>query len=452
MVLLALVLVGLAVAGLYAATVDWSHPLVDCSLTAAFVCLLAAAWFALAHDGVRWIPANWTAAVAILLWLLCAPIPPGTYTRLTVTLQLWVSEGVLRTLHVLAIPAVRHGNIIELARATVGVEEACSGIRSLISCVFAGLFFSATLVRRPSARAFLVVAAVPLALVMNFLRSLTLTLLANAGVEIAGWWHDLTGFAVLAMTAGILGATALLLGRLDRRAAEVPELGPRRTPRRQFKALLGTMGIAAALIFASAINTRPSVRQNATPPDLLNLLPETAPGWQVSTNNNLYQFSGVLQTDLLAQREYRRQEPDGSFTEIILYAAYWRAGQVPVSLVASHTPDACWIGSGWVAQKTDPPRVTLAIDHHALAPAEYRLFTFNGFPQYVWFWHIYDGRPIQYRDPYSAVELLRIAWKYGFRHNGDQVFIRVSSNRPWAQFAHDALLEEFFRRAAKVGL
>ena len=50
-------------------------------------------------------------------------------------------------------------NLIELARATVGVEEACSGIRSLLSCVFAGFFFAACLVRRPVRRVVVIVAA-----------------------------------------------------------------------------------------------------------------------------------------------------------------------------------------------------------------------------------------------------------------------------------------------------
>src|SRR5690606_39079118 len=140
---------------------------------------------------------------------LTTPLPPGTYSRLTLSLQLLVSEGVLRMLHLLGIAAIRHGNIIDLAHTSVGVEEACSGIRSLISCVFAGMFFSATLVRRPWARAWILALAAPIALAMNFVRSLGLTLLAYKGVDISGAWHDLTGFAVLGVTAVMLGGLAL---------------------------------------------------------------------------------------------------------------------------------------------------------------------------------------------------------------------------------------------------
>jgi len=212
----ALALAGLGLlflGGLYAAAVDWSNALVGFLLAASLSCLLLAALVSFADERVRWIPFNWTALVAAGLWPLSAPIPPGTYTRLTVGLQLWVSSGVLHALHLLGVVAFRQGNIIQLSTASVGVEEACSGVRSLVSCVFVGIFFSACLVSRPWARALIIALAAPLALGMNFFRSLMLTLLANSGVDIAGTWHDATGFAVLGLTAVLLASLALLLER-----------------------------------------------------------------------------------------------------------------------------------------------------------------------------------------------------------------------------------------------
>ena len=206
-------LLALAAGGLYAASLGWSHDLVSFTLTVAFVLLLAAGLLVFSSAAIRFIPFNWSAVTAIALWLLCAPIPPGTYSRLTLGLQLMVTENVLRALHLLGIAAVRHGNILELSSASVGIEEACSGVRSLISCVFAGLLFSASLVRRPWSRVLLIGLSAPLALVMNFIRSLTLTLLANSGVKIEGFWHDLTGFSVLGVTAALLVGLALLLER-----------------------------------------------------------------------------------------------------------------------------------------------------------------------------------------------------------------------------------------------
>ena len=173
---------------------------------------------------MRALPWNWTAGVAVGLWPLAAPIPSGMYTRLTLALQLWISTGVMDVLQVLGIAAHRQGNIIELATCRVGVEEACSGVRSLVSCVFVALFFSASIVRQPWARAVVIGVAGPLALAMNFIRALTLTLLANSGVTIAGFWHDATGYAVLLATAALLAGLAL---GLEGRPAEAgPPLFP----------------------------------------------------------------------------------------------------------------------------------------------------------------------------------------------------------------------------------
>lgn len=457
-------LVALAAAGLYAAALGWSHTLVVFMLTLSLVLLLTTGWLGFATVTRRWVPLNWNALVAIGLWLLTAPLPLGTYTRLTLTLQLWVSENVLRALHILGVAAQRQGNLIELASGVVGVEEACSGVRSLISCVFAGLFFSASFVRRPLTRAVIVVLAAPLALGMNFIRSLTLTLLANAGIDIAGTWHDLTGFAVLGVTAIILGGLALLLGRDAPNSSptkqtsalpppgaetEIPAGAPRRD-RSQF-ALAG--GLVLAVVFAAlfVINTHPTPRTDKPVPDLLTVLPAAVPGWQVATAQDLQQFASQLQTEHLAQRSYRRNTSNGPL-EITLYLAYWRAGQTPVSQVASHTPDACWPGAGWEAIPTPVKREQLPTAGRMLPEAESRFFKSGIFPQHVWFWHLYDGRPILYENPYSPKALLKIAWRYGFRHDGDQLFVRVSSNFPWSEFGQDPLIAEFFRNTAPLGL
>jgi len=79
-------LLSLCAAGLYAAAVGWSHALVSLTLTLSLVAVLGAALLVYAGESVRWIGFNWPALVAIGLWLLCAPIPPGTYMRLTLTL------------------------------------------------------------------------------------------------------------------------------------------------------------------------------------------------------------------------------------------------------------------------------------------------------------------------------------------------------------------------------
>ncbi|MBS0633074.1 MAG: exosortase/archaeosortase family protein [Verrucomicrobia bacterium] len=447
----ALGLLALGASGLYAAALEWSHALVGFTLTAAYVCLLAAGLAVFSSGDVRLIPFNWSSIAAAGLWLLAAPIPPGSYSKLTLSLQLMVTSNVIGTLHLLGIAATRDGNIINLATTTVGVEEACSGVRSLISCIFAGLLFSATLVRRPWARAWVIGLAAPLALLMNFIRSLILTLLANHGVQIAGTWHDLTGFAVLGVTAILLGGLALAL------ESRVPAVPAAPAPaQRRFPPL--SLALASGLLFAVALagffyaSTRPSIRHDLPAPDLAAILPPKVEGWAVETSDDLYRFSSTLKTDYLAQRTYLRNTPQG-VEQITVYLAYWRAGQASVSLVASHTPDACWPGSGWEPAKQPPPTVPLAINGRSLPAVEYRQFLgSDNYQQNVWFWHTYDGKAIAYRNPYSARELLNIAWHYGFRRDGDQMFVRVSSNRPWSDLAREPFLAGIFDQLRGYGL
>lgn len=464
--LLALALLLVCASGLYAASLDWTHSLVAFVLTGAFVLLLGASLLGFAAESLRVIPLNWTAVVALVVWMLSAPIPPGTYLRVMLALQFTVTENVLRALHLLGIAAQRHGNVIELATATVGVEEACSGIRSLVSCLFAGLFFSATLVRRPWARVVIVALAGPLAIGMNFIRSLTLTLLANGGTDISGRWHDLTGLAVLGVTAASLAAIALLLERHSSAAPPTPVSSTRAAAAAagfnfpagdgpSLRKLQLPVTVAAALTVGLATffvaNTRRSSRQNLPPPDLLAVLPAASPGWNIQTANDLYQFTATLKTEHLAQRTYTRVRDD-RLEQITVYLAYWPAGQAPVSLVASHTPDACWPGSGWVPVPLAPAATLISLPGRALAQPEARLFLSGELPQYVWFWHLYDGRPIAHREPRSPIALLKIAWTYGFSHAGDQLFVRVSSNRPWHEFSGEPLIAELFQRLQPFGL
>jgi exosortase len=449
--LLAAGLAALATGGLFTAALDWSHALVGFTLACALVLILLAGLLAFASEPVRLVPFNWISFTAVFLWLLCAPIPPGTYMRLTLGLQLWVTRSVLATLHLFGIAAIRNGNLIELAGTTVGIEEACSGVRSLISCIFAGFFFSAAFVRRPWSRVVIVALAAPLAIAMNFFRSLTLTLLTERGVDISHAWHDVTGYAVLGVTALLLGGLALWLARGEKTESPASSPPATRAPQSLQPWLAAGLALAVALVVLFVANTH-RTPTNAPVPDLAKIVPGHAGGWKVQTATDLYAFADTLQTDHLIQRSYFKRAPDGSLQQVIIYIAYWPAGQAPVSLVASHTPDACLPGAGWRPEPTADSRANLVVDGRVLPTAEFRIFSIATYSQRVWFWHLYDGRSIAYEDPHSPRELLRLAWNYGFGHAGEQFFVRISSNCDWAAFADDPLMRDMFSRLQPYGL
>jgi hypothetical protein len=210
------------------------------------------------------------------------------------------------------------------------------------------------------------------------------------------------------------------------------------------------LALAAATIGFFAANTRAPVRNGAVP-DLLAILPASAQGWNVETSPDLYRFVGTLRTDNLAQRTYVRRGQNGG-EQVTLYLAYWSEGQASVGLVGSHTPDACWPGTGWVASDVPDPQVALETNGLRLPSAQHRLFFNGGYPQHVWFWQLYGGHAVDIANPRSVPALIGIALRYGFRKGGDQVFIRASSNRPWDEVSREPFIADFSRRVRRLGL
>lgn len=449
----------LVIGSLYAVAAEWGHPVVKFLFGTGVTGLLLSAWIYGASSSVRLIPINWISGVAVALWFLSLPVPPGTYYELTLSLQFWVTENVLRTLHLLGIPAIRSGNIIDLAHASVGVEEACSGVRSLVSCIYAGVFFSAIYVRSRFSRILLILLAPVLAIIMNFIRSLSLTLLANYGVNIEGFWHDATGYAILAITAILLALLAMLLERFEAREAATPddsitvEIESKPSYLFQLNLVFSvTCGIGILWLVSLATIARPSPRADIVAPKLGDWLPQQIDGWTVSGAQDLFQFSDILETHNLVQRSYAKTDDHGKRTLVTIYLAYWKPGQTSVSNVATHTPDACWPGAGWVAEPASSRSAGLRLPQRETNVAEYRIFKYNDTPRHVWFWHSYDREVLRDLNPRRPLELISSVLKYGVRSDGEQLFVRVSSNRPWSEISAEPLFGEVFEHLKPYGI
>ncbi len=102
------------------------------------------------------------------------------------------------------------GNVISFPDGSVGVEDACSGIRSLTACLFAGTFLAAVFLNNFIKKLLLVLSSMILAFFNNILRALFLSIYAyeNGSDSISGAVHDIAGYFVLGMT--VLGLFMLL--------------------------------------------------------------------------------------------------------------------------------------------------------------------------------------------------------------------------------------------------
>jgi exosortase len=154
----------------------------------------------------------------VLIWLISAPLVSAVETAISLFLLNKVVIVVAFVFDLLGAPVVQQGNVLLLPKGPVGVADACSGIRSLTACLFAGSFLGAMFMERFWKKVVLVVAAMFFAFVMNLGRSLFLTAWAyNYGPEaISGLVHDAAGYAVLGLTcAGLLVLVPLLNLKLD---------------------------------------------------------------------------------------------------------------------------------------------------------------------------------------------------------------------------------------------
>jgi exosortase len=148
-----------------------------------------------------------------LIWLLSAPLFNFLDRTIKVMLQERVSFVVFHLFDLLGYSIIREESVLVLPTGQVGVEEACSGIYSLMASLFAGSFLAATCFPPGFATLWkkvgMVAAAMGFAFLTNIGRSLILTFVAYRdgpeaieepffilGVDM-GSLHDFLGYAVI---------------------------------------------------------------------------------------------------------------------------------------------------------------------------------------------------------------------------------------------------------------
>lgn len=148
-----------------------------------------------------------------LIWMLSAPMVAVLDNKIRVFLMNKVTVVVFGVFDFLGYELERRGNVLILPEGSVGVEEACSGIRSLTGCLFAGSFFGAVFMRKFWKKVLMVFLAMCFAVLMNLCRSMFLTLWSyhygsNAIDEEwslpiigdIGTVHDVTGLLIMVLT------------------------------------------------------------------------------------------------------------------------------------------------------------------------------------------------------------------------------------------------------------
>jgi exosortase len=106
------------------------------------------------------------------------------------------------------IPTQVEGNLIRLSNGVVGINEACSGVRSLQTSLMIGLLFGELKRLSILNRAALVAGAIAIAFIGNCARALFLVWIgASKSLGAVDHWHDFAGYSIVvavfaATTAG----------------------------------------------------------------------------------------------------------------------------------------------------------------------------------------------------------------------------------------------------------
>jgi len=148
----------------------------------------------------------------LVLLLTMIPLPQVTYNTLAAPLQLMASSVATRLVQALGIAVYQDGNVIHLAGISLGVAEACSGLRSLSSLVTAALMVGFLLCTRIRTRVLLVALSIPVAIGMNVVRVTGTALIAEYNQQYAlGYYHSFSGWLVFLVGFGVVALAAKLL-------------------------------------------------------------------------------------------------------------------------------------------------------------------------------------------------------------------------------------------------
>lgn len=155
----------------------------------------------------------------MLLLVTMIPLPALVWNALATPLQLFASDMAANFAQALGVAVYRDGNIIHLAGLSLGVAEACSGLRSLSALTIGALVLGFLKCSSIWTRVALLALAVPLAIAVNVVRVTGTAVLADHWAAIAfGFYHSFSGWLVFVVGFGALWLVALTLHHFEKGA------------------------------------------------------------------------------------------------------------------------------------------------------------------------------------------------------------------------------------------
>ncbi len=280
-------------------------------------------------------------APPILFMLIAVPWPVG--------LEHWAIQGLMRLVAGLTvevagwfgIPAVQQGNLIETTVGIVGIDEACSGVRSLQAALMLSLFLGEMHRFSPGRRVALLVASLFFDLLANLTRTTFLVwAAANRGLTQMEAWHDTAGLLVMIIVLpSLLGLAHVMRPRTQRPAPAVkpePMVFPL-IPR--WVGILALVWIGAGELAAEAWYRSHEISLIATSRWSL--------AWPVQSPR--FRKTAVPENSLAILRCSSSDAgiwDDDAGNQWSAFLLRWKAGKNSAQLAKGHRPDICFPAAG----------------------------------------------------------------------------------------------------------
>jgi exosortase len=264
-------------------------------------------------------------------------------------------------------PAVQRGNLIEIGSGFVGVDEACSGMRSMQAALMISLVMGELFAFGWARRTLMVAAGLAMAFATNLLRSLYLVwLAASRGVDAIAGVHDQAGLLTMAVCVAGLWALGLVLRPRSRdgagdRGGAAPAPAPSVSPARAFP--IGWAIALGAALAGGEIATETWYRLRSA---------DHAPAatWGIEWPETSEQFTPIPIRDTV-RAILRIDDGDAAGwrsprgTIWVVHHLRWEPQPAAYAILARyHTPEVCLPAGGTLLrQNRGPAPVTVAAVH-----------------------------------------------------------------------------------------
>lgn len=295
----------------------------------------AAAMLYLANAGGR----RWSRhfAGAVLFFLASVPWPSVIERLITTSLMPLNASIAMEVLRWMNVPAVRSGNLISLAGGTLGVEEACSGIRSLQTTVVTAWFVGELNHLRWRARLGLIAAGVLAAFLTNVGRTVSLSAIAaRSGLDKANSWHDAAGLTAVGLNIAVILFVGWRLSRATPRRAAVPVCPGDSTALTAAIPVRGPAILAGGLAIMIPLTEWWYGRHEVA----------ASPGWHLAPPSSAPAFADLPIDDrttlmLRYSKAWSARWMSKSGHQVRGFFIEWSAGRVPPENMNVHQPGGC---------------------------------------------------------------------------------------------------------------